>query len=147
MTTNFSSTQTAENKEMRLFSSEIISALVGLTVTEAKAANNLVYVNKSKEESVHNGLYIKFSDGSDLGLFRWDIVQPKLDYSTGEPKPIVLDDVLHKTARENLKRGVQELDWFEKIANAINGKTVGYTSFIGRSAKGNEFHDVVMTIG
>lgn len=147
MTQNISTTATTTfGESIRIYNSELIPMLVGQTVKTASAANNLVYTNKEKKEVIKCGLLIEFSDGTKLGLFRWDLLPAHIEFVDDKPQPLVLTDALHKAAKDNLRTATGEEAWLKSIAAAIVGKTAGVRNYIGKRSSGSIFNGVVLTI-
>jgi hypothetical protein len=92
-------------------------------------------------------LLIEFSDGTKVGLFRWDLLPALVEFVDDKPKALVLNDALHKAAKDNLRTATDEKSWLEAIAAAIKGKTAAAYNYIGKRANGGVFSGVVLTIG
>ncbi len=147
MTQSQTTTTTATFADsIRIYNSELIPMLVGLTVKSATAVNNLAYRNKDKQEIAKCGLLIEFSDGTKVGLFRWDLLPALVEFEDDKPKALVLTDKLHATAKDTLRTAQNEKSWLDGIGSAIVGKTAGIRNYIGKRANGGVFSGVVLTI-
>lgn len=147
MTQNFSQSATATFADsIRIYNSELIPMLTGLTVKSATAVNNLAYRNKDKQEVAKCGLLIEFSDGTKVGLFRWDLLPALVEFEDDKPKALVLTDKLHTTAKDTLRTAQDEKSWLDGIGTAIVGKTAGIRTYIGKRSNGGVFSGVVLTI-
>ena len=132
---------------MRLFNSELIPLLVGKKVLSATAGNNLPYTDKAKKTTPKTGIWVSLEgETQPIGLFRWDLMVRAIEVVDGKNQAVVLEDTLHKTARETLKPNISEKAWFDAIANAIVGKTVGSRRYFGKSANGSTYEGVILTI-
>jgi hypothetical protein len=148
MTQNFNASATATfSDSIRIYNSELIPMLAGLTVKDASAANNLDYKKADGTIVPKCGLLIEFSDGTKVGLFRWDLLPALVEFIDDKPKALVLNDALHKAAKDNLRTATDEKSWLEAIAAAIKGKTAAAHNYIGKRANGGVFSGVVLTIG
>lgn len=147
MTQNQTITSTATfSDSIRIYNSELIPMLAGLTVKSATAVNNLAYINKDKQEVAKCGLLIEFSDGTKVGLFRWDLLPALVEFEDDKPKALVLTDKLHTTAKDTLRTAQNEESWLNGIGSAIVGKTAGIRNYIGKRSNGGVFSGVVLTI-
>lgn len=147
MTQNQTTTTTATFADsIRIYNSELIPMLAGLTVKSATAVNNLAYINKDKQEVAKCGLLIEFSDGTKVGLFRWDLLPALVEFEDDKPKALVLTDKLHATAKDTLRTAQNEKSWLDGIGSAIVGKTAGIRNYIGKRSNGGVFSGVVLTI-
>lgn len=147
MTQNQTTTSTATfSNSIRIYNSELIPMLAGLTVKSATAVNNLAYINKDKQEVAKCGLLIEFSDGTKVGLFRWDLLPALVEFEDDKPKALVLTDKLHTTAKDTLRTAQNEESWLNGIGSAIVGKTAGIRNYIGKRSNGGVFSGVVLTI-
>ena len=148
MTQNFSATSTASFSEtIRIYNSELIPMLVGLTVKSASAANNLDYKKADGTITQKCGLLVEFSDGTKVGLFRWDLLPSIVEYVDDKPRALVLNDALHKTAKDSLRTAQGEKAWLEAIAAAINGKTAAAREYFYKLSNGAVKNGVILTIG
>jgi hypothetical protein len=147
MTQSQTTTTTATfSNSIHIYNSELIPMLVGLTVKSATAVNNLAYINKDKQEVAKCGLLIEFSDGTKVGLFRWDLLPALVEFEKDAPKALVLTDTLHTTAKDTLRTAQNEQSWLDGIGSAIVGKTAGIRNYIGKRSNGGVFSGVVLTI-
>ena len=147
MTQNQTTTSTATfSDSIRIYNSELIPMLAGLTVKSATAVNNLAYINKDKQEVAKCGLLIEFSDGTKVGLFRWDLLPALVEFEDDKPKALVLTDKLHTTAKDTLRTAQNEESWLNGIGSAIVGKIAGIRNYIGKRSNGGVFSGVVLTI-
>lgn len=147
MTQSQTTTTTATfSDSIRIYNSELIPMLVGLTVKSATAVNNLAYRNKDKQEVAKCGLLIEFSDGTKVGLFRWDLLPALVEFEDDKPKALVLTDKLHATAKDTLRTAKDEKSWLDGIGSAIVGKTAQIRHYIGKRSNGSVFSGVVLTI-
>jgi len=147
MTQNVTASTTATfSDSIRIFNSELIPMLSGLTVKSASASNSLEYKKKDGTTVPKCGLLIEFSDNTKVGLFRWDLLPSGVEYVDGKPRALVLTDTLHKVAKDNLRTATDEKSWFDGIATAIVGKTASAHEYVGKRANGGEFIGVVLAI-
>lgn len=146
MTQNQTTTTATFADSIRIYNSELIPMLTGLTVKSATAVNNLAYINKDKQEVAKCGLLIEFSDGTKVGLFRWDLLPAIVEFEDDKPKALVLTDKLHATAKDTLRTAQNEESWLNGIGSAIVGKTAGIRNYIGKRSNGGVFSGVVLTI-
>ena len=146
MTQNQTTTTATFADSIRIYNSELIPMLAELTVKSATAVNNLAYRNKDKQEVAKCGLLIEFSDGTKVGLFRWDLLPALVEFEDDKPKALVLTDKLHATAKDTLRTAQDEKSWLDGIGSAIVGKTAGIRNYIGKRSNGGVFSGVVLTI-
>lgn len=148
MTQNVNATTTATFADsIRIYNSELIPMLVGLTVKSASSCNSLEYKKADGTIVPKCGLLIEFSDNTRIGLFRWDIMPSLVEYPEGKPKALVLTDTLHKTAKDALRTATDEKSWLDGIGSAIVGKTANSREYVGKRQSGGDFIGVVLTIG
>lgn len=148
MTQNFNTSATASfSDSIRIYNSELIPMLTGLTVKEAYPANNLDYKKADGTIVPKCGLLIEFINGTKVGLFRWDLLPALVEFVDDKPKALVLNDTLHKVAKDTLRTATDEKSWLDAIASAIKGKTASAHNYIGKRANGGVFSGVVLTIG
>jgi hypothetical protein len=64
-----------------------------------------------------------------------------------KPRALVLNDALHKTAKDSLRTAQGEKAWLEAIAAAINGKTAAAREYFYKLSNGAVKNGVILTIG
>lgn len=147
MTQNVNAQTTATfSDSIRIYNSELIPMLTGLTVKSATSCNSLEYKKKDDTIVPKCGLLIEFSDGTKVGLFRWDLLPAVVEFEDDKPKALVLTDKLHATAKDTLRTAQNEKSWLDGIGSAIVGKTAGIRNYIGKRSNGGVFSGVVLTI-
>lgn len=136
-------TKATFNTSMRELQSDLLKSLVGKTIDDAVAADDIL----DKKGNPRTGLVLTI-EGKKFGLMSWDIrLKTITTFPTKDKVEFVpLDDFLHTTATRLFQAGGDEKAWLDAIAAAIKGKKCGVKLYPAQSLKGGSYQGCVFIV-